>query len=836
MIWTPIATVCMGLSSIASFLVLLTICPFESLGLRKMGSTQVTRKCASSACCDRSCRRHRSGLRSIPRDASVTPKYHMPYKSHMTPKSHITPKSHVTPKSHITPKSHVVYKDFLVTPKSQMTQEDMFMTPTSHHKGRESNEAAMYTSPSYNYRVPHLGTTSDSSLPGSTLPSTIPINDSTGPTKRVSCVHWLFTILIFYTFVWCASRFTYFVWMWYNLSRNRYRLRSGSNLTMEDLDKLGTAGFLQFEGVQKTWILPLLILGDAFLFGLALSMFSLTYEISRLVRKGMDRGIRQERHQLKCYVVGIHIVLIPFVTTELSIAIYYHRYTKGLQLSLSVIYVLECFVVLYMLCMLAFLSWNGRKYENVHGRFIASPLYSRLKRLMYARSHRMMNPGCDLMSLYRRIVYMVCMTIFQVTVLIFKIKPHSREILFHYMGISLILGTLTGFLLAITIGCSQLCVLRLCWYFLSPALRAEYLARTTSAQARRQPLSSEAVAPIPVATTAITQSTVYQELGRALACPSEFRDFSTLPPQNPVFVYTDIESSSALWAVENGRIMHQATELHDGILRTLASCHRGYEVATVGDSFQIAFHTIQDAVEYCLSVQLGLLDTEWPRELHDLIPATKRERACSKLFIRGTRIFSGLRVRMAIHDANLCEGVLIRDVHAITGKIMYTGMSELIAKEMSELGSGGQILVSHRIYEWLIAHRACLSHRIVMEPIQDLSNAQLASGTGEVLLQLYQVVPAVLKARIQRFQSLSCPSILQLPSQRQLGRVSQEEQEGLVMHRFKRACLDAIQKRNSKASYTRRSVGVEDYVNVQTTRASEPESKAITVRSAETVR
>nr|CCA26781.1 conserved hypothetical protein [Albugo laibachii Nc14] len=807
MFWTPIATICIGLSSLASFLVLLSICPFQSLGMRRTGSPHVTRSCSSSTCCNRQGGCHNSSLRYIPRDPSVTPRHQM------ATKSHLTPKSHMSPKSHLTPKSHMVHRELFVTPKSQMVNEDLSMTPNSHRKGRESQEVATWSSPPHTHKFPNLAGATDTSLPASTLPSTLPVSNSTGPMKHVSCVHWLFTILIFYTCAWCTARFTYFVWMWYNLAHNHYRPRAGSILTMADLDKLGTAGFLQVDGAQNSWILPVCILGDSFLFGVALSMLALTYEMSRLVRKGMDRGIRQERHQLKCYVAGIHIVLIPFVITELSVAIYYHRYTQGLQMSLSIIYIVECLVVVYMLCMLAFLSWNGRKYENVHGQFIASPLYSRLKRLM--------------------IIYMACMTIFQVTVLIFRIMPHAREILFHYMGISLILGSLTGFLLAITVGCSQLCVLRLCWYFLSPGLRAEYLARTTSTPLRRQPAPVDSDAPTPMTTTAITQSTIYQEIGRALACASDFRDFSTLPPQNPVFVYTDIESSSALWAVEDGRIMHQATELHDGLLRTLASCHRGYEVATVGDSFQIAFHTIQDAVEYCLSAQLGLLSTEWPRELHDLIPATKRERACSKPFVRGTRIFSGLRVRMAIHDANTFEGVLIRDVHAITGKIMYTGMSELIAREMSELGAGGQILVSHRIQEWLSENRACLSHRIVMEPVQVYSNP---SGSGELVLQLYQVVPAVLKARIQYYQSLSCAPVIQAPSQRQLDRTSQEEQAGSVIHPLKKAYLDAAQKRGSKESISRKSLSVEDYASFQTPRASEGDVKRTTIRSAETVR
>ncbi|KAJ0388811.1 hypothetical protein ATCC90586_010484 [Pythium insidiosum] len=90
--------------------------------------------------------------------------------------------------------------------------------------------------------------------------------------------------------------------------------------------------------------------------------------------------------------------------------------------------------------------------------------------------------------------------------------------------------------------------------------------------------------------------------------------------------------------------------------------HRGYEITTVGDAFQLAFHSIKDAVEYCMDVQLQLLMAKWPKELHEAVPATHRVRSGRRL------IFSGLRVRMGIHDATEAEGALVRGTHAVTGK------------------------------------------------------------------------------------------------------------------------------------------------------------------------
>lgn len=96
--------------------------------------------------------------------------------------------------------------------------------------------------------------------------------------------------------------------------------------------------------------------------------------------------------------------------------------------------------------------------------------------------------------------------------------------------------------------------------------------------------------------------------------------------------------------------MQQATHIHDNIMRGLLPAYRGYEITTAGDSFQLAFHTIQEAVEYCLDTQIQLLNAKWPKELHGLVPATRKVRVGTKT------IFRGLRVRMGIHDAVGSEG------------------------------------------------------------------------------------------------------------------------------------------------------------------------------------
>ena len=43
----------------------------------------------------------------------------------------------------------------------------------------------------------------------------------------------------------------------------------------------------------------------------------------------------------------------------------------------------------------------------------------------------------------------------------------------------------------------------------------------------------------------------------------------------------------------------------------------GIEIATNGDSFQVAFHNVDDAVNFCLAVQVSLLKAPWRKEIEN---------------------------------------------------------------------------------------------------------------------------------------------------------------------------------------------------------------------------
>ncbi|KAF0689547.1 Aste57867_19004 [Aphanomyces stellatus] len=226
------------------------------------------------------------------------------------------------------------------------------------------------------------------------------------------------------------------------------------------------------------------------------------------------------------------------------------------------------------------------------------------------------------------------------------------------------------------------------------------------------------------------------------------------PTDFPVFVNTDIESSSALWG-HLGNVMHDAQDLHDNLLRELLVRHHGYEITTAGDAFQLAFHTIGDAVAYCLDVQEKLMVQPWPPGFVDCqIPGSATILQHTSLLKRPKTLFHGVRVRMGIHASNPSEGDLVTEIHPITGRVMYVGLSELIGREVSDIGHGGQIVVTAPVVRWLRANlenntiwaesNPCLVQELGVYHIDDL----------KIDLGLAHVVPMSLKERVDLFAPL----------------------------------------------------------------------------------
>lgn len=298
-----------------------------------------------------------------------------------------------------------------------------------------------------------------------------------------------------------------------------------------------------------------------------------------------------------------------------------------------------------------------------------------------------------------------------------------------FIGISLVIYNTTGLALSVTTGCSQTCVLRFCGCCIPDDIEAQLIHGG------------------PLEGIATPLDTPFHEShgGAVLNGSANAGAGGANPPTvNPVFVFTDIESSSALWGIGDGQVMKLATELHDSILRGLLAKYRGYEITTAGDAFQLAFHSIREATSYCLDAQIQLVMAKWPKELHGLVPATEKKRS------GGYRlIFNGLRVRMGIHDASESEGTLVQDIHAVTGKMTYTGASEVIANEVGDLGSGGQILVTKRVAQWLVQNEALVD---IAFKVDRVGTHGIPQVNGH--LEVFQVVPELFAKRTKYFGSI----------------------------------------------------------------------------------
>ncbi|GFR42827.1 hypothetical protein Agub_g3784 [Astrephomene gubernaculifera] len=85
-------------------------------------------------------------------------------------------------------------------------------------------------------------------------------------------------------------------------------------------------------------------------------------------------------------------------------------------------------------------------------------------------------------------------------------------------------------------------------------------------------------------------------------------------PQTTLLV-TDIMNSTVLWECLPAYVMDKSVRLHHACLRKLLRTFNGYESATEGDCFILAFHAPADAARFALTAQMELMDQQWPNEL-----------------------------------------------------------------------------------------------------------------------------------------------------------------------------------------------------------------------------
>ncbi|KAG1678409.1 hypothetical protein FOA52_015176 [Chlamydomonas sp. UWO 241] len=87
------------------------------------------------------------------------------------------------------------------------------------------------------------------------------------------------------------------------------------------------------------------------------------------------------------------------------------------------------------------------------------------------------------------------------------------------------------------------------------------------------------------------------------------------PGDDTALVVTDIMDSTPLWETLAPGVMECAVVTHNAIVRHALAEWNGYEQATEGDSFLLAFHNPSDALGFAMQLQTSLLEAAWEPEL-----------------------------------------------------------------------------------------------------------------------------------------------------------------------------------------------------------------------------
>ncbi|SCU85851.1 LADA_0D10220g1_1 [Lachancea dasiensis] len=154
------------------------------------------------------------------------------------------------------------------------------------------------------------------------------------------------------------------------------------------------------------------------------------------------------------------------------------------------------------------------------------------------------------------------------------------------------------------------------------------------------------------------------------------------PTGNLAMVFTDIKNSTFLWELFPNA-MRSAIKTHNDIMRRCLRVFGGYEVKTEGDAFMVAFPTPVRALVWCMSVQLKLLDAEWPEEI------TSIQEGCLISDSRNQKLYLGLSVRMGIH-----WGCPVPELDVVTQRMDYLGPVVNKASRVSGVADGGQTTLS----------------------------------------------------------------------------------------------------------------------------------------------
>lgn len=214
------------------------------------------------------------------------------------------------------------------------------------------------------------------------------------------------------------------------------------------------------------------------------------------------------------------------------------------------------------------------------------------------------------------------------------------------------------------------------------------------------------------------------------------------PPVGQIaLVFTDIRNSTMLWEKNPG--MSSAMRTHNSLLRRQLRLCGGYEVKTEGDAFMVSFHSAPAAMLWCLNVQIGLCNADWPIEILESEDGKEIFGADGEVLARG------LSVRMGMH-----WGMPVCEEDPITGRMDYFGPMVNRSSRISATAIGGEIMISadalKDVNSWLQN----------TEMSGDGEGERERSEMARIVEQLRLLEPVVTEVGERRLKGLEVPELL----------------------------------------------------------------------------
>ncbi|KAM3583517.1 cysteinyl-tRNA synthetase [Umbelopsis sp. WA50703] len=249
------------------------------------------------------------------------------------------------------------------------------------------------------------------------------------------------------------------------------------------------------------------------------------------------------------------------------------------------------------------------------------------------------------------------------------------------------------------------------------------------------------------------------------------------PPINQVaLVFTDIKNSTLLWETQPEG-MRSAIKIHDSVMRRTLRSVGGYEVKTEGDAFMVCFQNITSALLWCFTVQLQLLEADWPAGILDTEDGREIEKD-------GVVIYKGLSVRMGIH-----WGSPVFERNPITNRMDYFGPVVNKAGRICTAADGGQICVSSDVIAALRSFPGVLEgdDSPSTDPAHngdDLTSVMAGSGRSisKDIVQLRRLGFHVMELGERRLKGLETPEILSMVYPKQLAARMELDKMELLSH------------------------------------------------------